>query len=368
MTTVILFLVILSVLVFVHELGHFLLAKWAKVRVDEFAIGFPPKIFSWKPKNHETTYALNLIPFGGYVKIYGENPEDAGVNESDRSFVRKSKWWQVAILAAGVSFNILFAWMVISLGLMVGLPTASSDYAQYPLKDSHLAITSVLPESPAAKAGLKIGDSIVFAEANGKTIQGDMLEPLAVQEVISESAGKELTFLVSRKGENVSLKVIPEEGILEGRFAIGIAMDTVGILKLPIHLSIWEGAKITVSMTKLIAVGTVGFIKDAFTGSANLAAVSGPVGMAGMVGDARSLGFAYLLSFTALISMNLAVLNLLPFPALDGGRILFVIIEAIKRSPIKPKIANAVNLAGFSILILLMAVITIREVWGLIVR
>jgi regulator of sigma E protease len=371
-TTILIFLVILSVLVFVHELGHFILAKLAKVRVDEFAIGFPPRIFSYKPKNDETRYSINLIPFGGYVKMFGENPDETNASVDKNSFVRKSKWWQVAILLAGVTFNVIFAWFVISLGLTIGLPTSTSGYEKYHFDDARLTITSVLPESPAAKAGLKMGDTILFAETEshegGVTVQGDELSPESVQKLIQSSAGKPVRVLIARNGSNQTISVEPKQGIIEGKQAVGIAMDTVGTLKLPIHKALYEGARITVGMTYSIAKGTLDFIGQAIIGNGNMSAVSGPVGIAGMVGDARALGFVYLLSFTALISMNLAVLNLLPFPALDGGRVLFVVIEAIMRKPIKAKIANTVNLIGFSILILLMVLITGKEILGIFLK
>ncbi len=156
--------------------------------------------------------------------------------------------------------------------------------------------------------------------------------------------------------------VTPTAGIVEGQKAVGIAMEKIGIISVAPHIALWQGAREAVFMTKQTVVGLGGFAWQAFRGEANLKQISGPVGIASMVGTARNLGFAYLISLTALISINLAVLNLVPFPALDGGRILFVIIEAVRRKRITPRIANICNLVGFIILMSLMLIITVKDV------
>ena len=157
--SIIIFLVILAALIFVHELGHFLVAKKTGIRVDEFAIGFPPKIFAWQ--RGETKYTINLIPFGGFVKIFGENPDDESISgpDSTRSFVNKNRGIQAAVLVAGIAFNLIFAWLLISASLSVGLSTSVSGYEQY-APDAKVLVVSVLPNSPAAKAGLQAGDKI----------------------------------------------------------------------------------------------------------------------------------------------------------------------------------------------------------------
>lgn len=360
--SVVLFLVILAVLVFVHELGHFLIAKLSRIRVDEFGIGFPPRIFSFK--KGETRYSINLIPFGGFVKIFGENPDEESIKGKDsaRSFVNKPKYIQVAVLAAGVVFNIIFAWILISSGFMAGFPTSVSERHADQVQNAELVVTAVSPQSPADKAGLKQGDEILFVSSGNDALQGDQLSVENVQKFIASHGNAEMSILAERGDEKKTIMVTPQSGIVEGRPAIGIAMDMVGVLKLPIHKALWEGALLTGELVKATAVGIAQFIGQAFTGQADLSQVSGPVGIAGMVGSARELGIIYLLSFTAFISINLAVLNLIPFPALDGGRILFVAIEAIKRSPIKPTIANSINAIGFALLIILMLVVTYKDI------
>ncbi len=342
--TVIIFLLVLAILIFVHELGHFLTARACGIRVDEFALGFGPKL--WRYRKGETTYALNLIPFGGYVKIFGENPNDDSISgpDSSRSFVNKPKWQQILVLAAGVVFNFIFAWAIVAIAFMSGVPASIESYSRYPdrLENPRVVITYVEPGSPAEKSGLKAGEEVIGFNA---------VED--VQKYISESKGVD----VKINDKTVAAK----EGIVKGKYAIGIAMDKVATLQLPVHLALFESARFSMHMIKAVAVGIYDLMIGIFKGTSSLSSVTGPIGIAGLVGDAASLGFTYLLLFTALISINLGVLNLVPFPALDGGRILFVLIEAIIRRPIKPVVANYINAIGFSLLILLMIVVTYRE-------
>jgi regulator of sigma E protease len=357
--TVILFLIVLAVLIFVHELGHFLVARAWGIRVDEFALGFGPKL--WSKQIGETRYALNLVPFGGYVKIFGENPDDESISgpDSARSFVNKPKWQQVSVLVAGVIFNFIFAWLVIILAFTAGVPASLESYPEYQsrMANQHIAITYVEPKTPAEEAGLKAGDTLLGFD----TVED-------VQKAIGESKTNGITIKYERGGETFEKKVTAKEGLVPDRYAIGISMDKVGVLRLPIHLAFVEGTKYTAHMMKEIALGLGDFLLGLFKGSSALSSVTGPVGIAGLVRDAAQLGFTYLMMFTALISINLGVLNLVPFPALDGGRVLFVLIEAIIRRPIKPTVANAFNAVGFALLILLMVVVTYKDIVKIFVK
>src|SRR3989344_4787049 len=354
--SVIIFIIILSVLVVVHELGHFLVAKKFGIRVDEFGLGFPPRakeLFTWKG----TPFTLNWLPFGGFVKIFGESPEElASPTLPQDSFQYKNRGIQAAVLVAGVVGNFLFAWLLISLGFITGLP-ASADFSLQ-TQDTHTVITTVLPSSPAAAAGLKSGDTVISLS---RGVVSSELTPEALSLFIARSP-EPVTFVVERGGQ-ISTKIVkPENGIVIDRPAVGISMDVIGIVKLPLHQALWHGLKTTFLLTKLTGQSIGNFIFQALGGRANLSGITGPVGIVGMVGDARELGFTYLLTFTALISINLAVINLLPFPALDGGRLFFVGIEAVTRRSVPPRIFNMVNTAGFALLILLMLLITIQDV------
>ncbi|MDO8564869.1 MAG: RIP metalloprotease RseP [bacterium] len=393
--TIILFFIILGALIFVHELGHFLVAKRAGIRVDEFALGFPPRLFS--KTVGETKYSLNLIPFGGYVKIYGEDGDEdvpntnshehpetlnttnssssapfkgevprergEGVVDMERSMMHKPKYVQAAVLSAGVFGNIVFAWLLISLGFMMGVPsTVNGRYADE-VRDAHLAITQVLPDSPAEKAGLLAGDRVVLLEAGGERFAKGSAE--AAREFISSGSG-ELTVHIERNEHEEKITVMPQEGIVPGKLGIGVVLEEVGTVRFNPVRSLYEGFLTTVDLVWGVAKGLVLFIGQAFTGQARLGDITGPVGIAGLVGEARTLGLVYLLSFTAFISINLAVINLLPFPALDGGRLFFLLIEAVSRRQIPVRVSRFLNALGFILLILLMVVITYRDIVKLI--
>lgn len=357
--SIIIFIIILGVLIFVHELGHFLVAKKTGIRVDEFAIGFPPRLFSFMKNG--TRYALNLIPFGGYVKIFGETPDEESLDpQAHDSFVNKPRYTQAAVLVAGVLFNTLFAWLLISISLMSGFPSAVNETTTGNISDVQVVVTHVHEDSPAETAGLKVGDSIQVLTAGTETV--DITEPNQIISFVDEHADETITVQYLRDTETLTAEVTPAEGVVEGRKIMGIAMDSIGIVKLPFFTAIGEGFLMTGEMIKEIVVGLGMFIGQAVTGNASFNDVAGPVGIVGLVGDASHFGLVYLLGFTAFISLNLAVLNLVPFPALDGGRLLFIAIEAITRKQIPTKFANIVNAIGFFILLLFMVVITISDI------
>ncbi|MEK7538996.1 MAG: RIP metalloprotease RseP [Patescibacteria group bacterium] len=362
--SIILFIVILGVLILAHEFGHFIAAKRAGIRVDEFGIGFPPRL--WGKTVGETTYSLNTFPVGGFVKIFGENPDEESLHGADsaRSFVRKSKLIQAWVISAGVVFNLLLAWVLLSLGFMIGVPYSPDDTVNGArVTNAELTITQVKPNSPADVAGLRAGDKIISLASGKDVLEGVDVD--SVQKFIARHDELELTY--SRGGEMKTASASTKDGLVEGRRAIGISMDMAGILKLPVHQALYAGAETTLLFTASTAVGIVSFFMNIFSGSADFSQVSGPVGIVGVVGASAALGFVYILSLMALISINLAVINLLPFPALDGGRLLFILIEVIKGSPIKPAIANAANGIGFILLILLMIVVTYNDIVKIVV-
>lgn len=373
--TLIIFIIVLGILVLVHEMGHFLFAKKAGVHVEEFGIGYPPKattLGTW----WGTRFSLNWVPFGGFVKILGENydketEEDLSKESKDFSetsssklqalrFTQVSRKWQALILAGGVLFNVLFAWVLFSLAFMIGIPTPVDNEFGGEVKNPSLTVISVLENSPAKEVGLKSGDKIV-SMSFGDEIPFEPTSPEIVSDFINRSTG-EIKLDIVRGEELIKFNIIPDENIVEDKRIIGISMDVVGELSLPPHKAVYEGAKVTVRFTYLTVEGLYGLVKDAFKGEADISQVTGPVGIVGLVGDASRLGFAYLITFTALISINLAIINMIPFPALDGGRLLFVAIEGITKKPINPKFAMVVNTVGFGILILLMLVVTYRDI------
>ena len=360
---ILIFIVILLVLVLVHEFGHFFTAKRFGIRVDEFGFGFPPKLFG--VKKGETEYSFNLLPIGGFVRIFGENPDEENTNGPDRerSFVNKPRYQQALVLFAGVFANFLLAWLLFSFGFMSGLPTSVGNAGEgYRLEDVNLVIVSVMPQSPAENAGLRIGDKIVRLQSGDDSVTD--INPDTLKSFVVSHGNREIEIGYIRgaaKDINI-VKITPVPNVSLGKPEIGIAMDQIGIAKLPLFAALWEGMRLDWSVTKGTAVGLYGLIRDGLGGNGSFASVAGPVGMVGIVGDAYQFGFIYLISFTALISINLAIINLLPFPALDGGRLFFLLIEKIKGSRISPRVANTANMVGFGLLIFLMLIITYHDV------
>jgi regulator of sigma E protease len=362
--SILIFIAIILILVVSHEFGHFIVAKKSGIRVDEFSFGFPPKIFG--KKIGETTYNINALPFGGYVKIFGENGIDETVSEEDkkRSFTSKPRYIQAAVLIAGVVMNFLVAWLLLTVGYMSGLPSSVSMAPKgIIVSDQYLTVTNVLKDSPAEMSGLKTGDKLISLSTEIDSTSTPSAE--SVKYFVSKHSGEKVQVGIIRGDENKLIEVVPSDN-KEGVPAIGIAMDTIGKLQLPIYKAVWEGLKLTTDLTISTAVGFYKLIAGAVMGTGSMSSVTGPIGIVGVVGDAAKFGFIYLLSFTALISINLAVINLLPFPALDGGRLLFLLIEKIKGSRIKPQIANLVNTIGFGLLMLLMVFVTYHDIVKLI--
>ncbi|MFA5830627.1 MAG: RIP metalloprotease RseP [Candidatus Paceibacterota bacterium] len=365
---ILLFAIILAVLVLVHEFGHFIVAKKSGIRVDEFGIGFPPKLYG--KKYGETEYTINAIPFGGFVKIFGENPDEESTNGpgSERSFVNKPKLTQVAVLSAGVFFNLLFAWALLTSGFLIGLPSSDSEQISAgTISNVSLTVVEVMKDTPAQIAGMQTGDKILSVsfekEASAK------VTPEAFQKFVNEHDAKEISVLIRRGSEEKTVLVTPKRGIVKGgKSAIGIAMDMVGVMRLPAHRAVYEGGRLTLLYTQETFRGLYHLLANALRGKGDMSSVSGPVGIVKIVGDASQLGITYLISLTALISINLAVINILPIPALDGGRVFFILIETIKRSPIKAHTANLAHSIGFVVLIGLIIVITFHDVWTLFAK
>jgi len=372
--SILIFIIILLVLVLVHEFGHFFTAKRFGIRVDEFGFGFPPKLFSFK--KGETEYSFNLLPLGGFVKIFGESFDEAdfvevgflekGVEAKEdysRSLVSKAKWKQALVLFAGIFANFLLAWLLFSIGFMSGLPTSlGSEKAGYTLSDVNLVVVSVLAKSPAENAGLKIGDKIVFIQSGNEMVSE--INPDTLKSFVVSHPDKEIKFGYMRgKDKEINFtSLTPVVNSPGDKPSMGISMDQIGTAKLPFFTALWEGMRLNWLMTKGTALGLYTLVSEGIQGKGSFAGVTGPIGMVGIVGDAYEFGFVYLLSFAALISINLAIINLLPFPALDGGRLFFLLIEKIKGSRMNPKFANMANMIGFGILIFLMLIVTYHDV------
>lgn len=359
---ILIFFLVLSVLVFIHELGHFLFAKLFKVKVPEFGFGYPPrlaKLGRWRG----TDITLNWVPFGGFVKLFGESDDGNELSPEDKkvSLVYKPRWQQLLVMFGGILFNVILGWMLLSISYTSGVPTAVSGAPDgYQFESTELTITAVLPESPASASGLQPGDVILeYGTPSESVIVTD--EKLFDFSTFVNNAGiqDEDVYLVVQRGSSLETTTVePETGIVPDSFGIGIGLNRIGELKLPPLEALTHGAKSSVAFLGEIASGFWSLI----SGKVSLNAVSGPVGIVGQVGQAATLGFSYVIAFTAILSLNLAILNFIPFPALDGGRIFILLIESVIQRRINPKVVNWINVGGFSLLILFMIIITINDI------
>lgn len=365
--SVILFFVVLFVLILVHEWGHFIVAKKTNMRVDEFGIGFPPRLL--KKQWGETLYSLNALPIGGFVRIWGENYEDkkegeegaeiAVDSDSSRAFSARPKWAQALVLIAGVTMNVLFAWFLFTLTFAIGVPTAVEEATAGP--DAELYIAQTIPDSPAT--ALLPGSVILEVKSESETLTHPT--PSAVTELVTNTAGAPLLVEYRFGDSTETIELVPVQGLIANdpeRYAIGASLALVEIQSQPLHTAMFNGLKMTYEGFTGISVGLYTLVKESFVGTADFSQIAGPVGIVGLVGDAAAYGFTALLTFTAIISLNLAVINLLPFPALDGGRLLFVAIETITRRPIPPEWAGRLNLVGFALLMILMIAVTYNDI------
>ncbi len=346
----------LILLIFVHEFGHFIVAKLAGAKVEEFGFGFPPRIFGIR--YGETLYSVNLLPLGGFVKIFGEDGESAS---KPGSFASKSIPVRALALSAGVIMNVLLAIILYTVGHGIGLPTIiESDESALRAENVQVQVMQVAQGSPADSAGLRLGDYIVSLGANSETTEIVAIKD--VQGIVEAQKGKEMIVNIVRGEEDISFSVIPRENPPEGEGALGISMLRVGTISYPWYEALWRGTQTAFETLKAITVSMGGIIVDLVRTGSLSPDISGPVGIAIFASQVSSLGFIYILQLAALLSLNLALINIIPFPALDGGRLLFLAIEFVKGSPVNRNVERIVHTAGFALLILLMIAITVRDI------
>jgi regulator of sigma E protease len=365
LSTILIFLIVIVFLVVAHELGHFLVAKVFGIRVDEFGVGYPPrarKLFTWKG----TLFTLNWLPFGGFVKIAGEQ---AGDETADRatSFAYQKLWKRLAVIAAGIVANMVIAIILYGASFAVGFLASPETFpGSIPLGPRQTMVTDVVPGSPADIGGLSSGDVITALSTDVET-----QTPNDFNEVVTfvRAHGTDtIAISVTRDGAMEDVLVTPAISIETGVATIGIGLADVAEVRLPLGRAAVTGFSYaihefvsTIRSLRQLAAG-------AFQGDKGLLGqVSGPVGIAKIAGDAYSLGIGAFFSFVALISVNLAVINLLPFPALDGGRMVMELFAAKGKSRIPKRVVEAVNGVGFLLLILLMLYVTFHDIRRLFV-
>ncbi len=345
MITLLILIIILGILIFVHEFGHFIVAKKAGVFVEEFALGMGPQIFKWKRKNDPTTYSIRLLPIGGFCAMAGEVVEEKEKKLKKNQYMCNKKPYQkFLILVAGVTMNFMLALLIF---FLQGLIWGSSNQLSY--------VGMVTENSAVAKAGITEGDRII--SINGvKTNTWDKIQVA----IALKNDSKSYEFVVKKSDGSVNKYEVTPNYIKDKKgnevmvfgFGAGNTLNKGFIAS--IKYSLIKFYSVISSMTLIIV--------KLFSGALGLKSLSGPVGMYTVVGESAKLGIQSLLYLTAYLSVNLGFINIIPFPAFDGGRILFVIIEKIKGSPVKAEVENWFHTIGFILLMILMVVITYQDI------
>ncbi len=358
--TIFVFLVMLSVLVLIHELGHYLVARKFGIKVEEFGFGFPPRV--WGKKIGETLYSINLLPIGGFVKLYGEDEAGAGkiskgkkvTKDLDRAFFAKPIYQRILVVIAGVTMNFILAVIIVTyLFTTDGIPTPGTT----------VTLTEISKGSPAETAGLKKGDII---QKIGNTEIKD------TQTLVTEARknlGEELSITVTRSAssgqerETKVIKVTPRKDFPEGEGPMGIAISqSVDIRKYPFPQSLIEGTKQAVKDSWQVVIGFKMVVTEIITRFTVPQGVAGPIGMAQLTGEFVRVGPAAVLALVYTLSLSLAVLNVLPIPALDGGRLLFILIEAVTRKKVNARFEAYAHLVGLVLLLSFLALVSYKDI------
>ena len=337
------FILILGAIILVHEFGHFIFSKIFGVYVYEFSIGMGPKILHYEKKNGDTEYCLRLIPIGGVVSLAGEDADDNSKIADDRKLYNKPVWKRFIIMIAGASFNFIFAFVLLFVMALIYGSTSTKP-----------VVANVSEEYPAYEAGIREGDTVISIDGNRVSSWSEL------QLYIQTSEGKEMKFVLKDKEGNerkVSLTpdtITNEDG--SKSYLVGIGLDTTKRRGFGTSLS--YACETTVSLYKLMLTT----LKELFTGGVSASDLSGPVGIYSVVDSQSKQGFQNIMYLTAYLSMNIGVINLIPFPAFDGGRVLFLIIEKIRRKPVKAKTEATINSIGFALLMILMLYVTFNDI------
>lgn len=351
---------VLSVIVLIHEFGHFIVAKKSGVWVEEFGLGLPPRI--WGKKIGETLYSINALPIGGFVRLHGESLEEGlSATNPKRAFVNKSKKIRIAVALAGIVMNFILA--VVCFSLVYSITGIDREIG--PIK-----LTDISENSPAKEAGLLPDDRIITI--NGQTITSTA----QVQQIVADNLGKELNFVIERPNEEttqtLTISLTPRVNPPEGQGAVGIAFSASGVETY--YPPLWQrpfvgayyGIKSTFELSKAVLGGFAQISSDVSQGQAPEGIV-GPVGIFAVIAEFfKSYGLLAVVNLTGIISLNLAIFNLIPFPPLDGSRVLFVLLESIVGKKRLPKIESISQQVGMILLLVLFVVLTGSEIPKLI--
>ncbi|MBI2984533.1 MAG: site-2 protease family protein [Candidatus Kerfeldbacteria bacterium] len=351
--TLLLFILILSLLVFVHELGHFLAARRFGIGVLEFGFGFPPRLRGWR--RGQTLWSINLIPFGGFVRLEGETDRQSS---SPTSFAQASWAKKFVILAAGVLMNYVLAWLLLSIVLSVGVTVDPTTIG----RDSYQRLTQrrleafVSPGGSAAAAGLRSGDTI--ESINGQTF-------VSTDSLIAYARSQDyppLTIVFRpASGPSRTAMINPRAASGTDRPLYGFGLQSLATIRYPWYVTPFFGLKQTLSLTNQTWKGIAQLARELVVSGRVSQDLTGPVGIAVLIGEIRQLGLLAVLQFVAILSISLAVINFLPLPALDGGRAVFAVVEQIRGRPLSSRWEQAIHAAGFYLILLLLIIISIHD-------
>jgi regulator of sigma E protease len=351
-TSILVFILVLSVLILVHEFGHFFVARKSGIKVEEFGFGLPPRIFG--KKIGETIYSINAFPFGGFVRLHGEQEEGEEINIK-RSFLHKSKKTRALVIIAGVIMNFILAITVFAIAY---------SFTGIPRETGKVKVIDVASGSPAQEAGIAIGDVVTKVGGEMVSSSDDFIVKTATYK------GNKVTFEIQRAENTMKINLSPRENPPEGEGPIGVTITTMEVYFPPVwqrpFYGIYYGFKEGVYWGKTIVLSLGNLILEIFKGNLPKG-VSGPIGIYAVTTEASKGGILALLNFVGILSVNLAILNIFPFPALDGGRLLFIGIEAVTRKKVPNKIEMIINNIGFLLLLSLLLVITAGDIKRLIV-
>ncbi len=352
---ILIFLLILTILVLVHEFGHFIIAKKMGVKVDEFGLGLPPRLFGIR--KGETLYSINLLPIGGFVKLYGEEYNEIDARDKNRTFVNKMPWQKTLIILGGVIGNFLLGWFIFTYLVTQGIAVPVNK----------VIIEKVTKNSPAQVAGLKEKDIITKLIPQGLP----QIALTSSSDLIAQTkklAGKTIGLEIKRNGKTFLTKIIPRTNPPAGQGPLGVAITSSIIKKYPWYSAPYYGLIEASNISFKIASEFGKLLLRLITFQRPHVDIAGPVGIANLAGQAIKFGGNAFLQFLGLLSLNLAVMNILPFPALDGGRLVFVLYEGIFKKKPNENIEKYTNLIGFIILLSFAALITVNDIMKLIYK
>lgn len=351
---VLVFVSILSLLVLIHELGHYVVAKFFGMRVDEFGIGLPPRAKGLFTK-WGTLFSLNWIPLGGFVKIYGEDPDDSVQANSPEAFFNKPIWQRTLVLTAGVFMNFVLGVFIFG---------AIYSYIGIPTKTDNVFVEDVAQDSPAANAGLINKDKIVELTAGGSVVEFVGIEGFI--KALEPLKGSEVVLKIERSGELVEMSLTPRLDPPAGQGALGVVLGSVEMKKYPWWQMPFRGAyvgfKEALAWGGEIVTNFGDLLWGIITGKGLPKDIAGPVGIYQVSKQAYSFGIVAVLQFMAILSINLAILNIMPFPALDGGRLFFLGVEMLIGKHLKNRFEGYVHTVGMVLLLVFMAVVTVRDI------